>query len=112
MNALIPHLTNSAVPASLNMVLAFIASVHKAVLALVVQFYQHTHCAPFAPSKRAKLPVLVPGQSQKGITTIHQVTGQQRVRVNDGWQCVDNWPSMEMNYKKHLEKGHRKTSEF
>lgn len=34
-----PHLTDSAVPAGLNMVLAFIASVHKAVLALVVQFY-------------------------------------------------------------------------
>lgn len=90
-------------PASLNMVLALIASVHKAVLALVVQFYQHAHCAPFASSQRAELPVLVSSQSQKGIPAIHEITCQQRVRVHDGWQSVNDRPSMKVNNKKYLE---------
>lgn len=84
------------------MVLALIAGVHKAVLSLVVQFYQHTHRAPLAPSQRAELPVLVSSQSQKGITAIHQVTGQQRVGVHDGWEGLNNWPSMKVNNEKHL----------
>lgn len=53
------------------MVFALIASVHKAVLALVVQLNQHTHSAPLAPSEGAKLPMFVPSQSQEGITAIH-----------------------------------------
>lgn len=101
-SATIPYLADSAVPASLYVVLALVAGVHKAVLALVVQLYQHTHCAPFASSQGAELPVLVPGQSQKGITAIHQVTGQQRVGVHDGWQGVNDWPGMEVDDKKHL----------
>lgn len=70
-SATISYLADSAVPAGLHVVLALIASVHKAVLALVMQLHQHAHCAPFASSQRAELPVLVPGQSQKGITAIH-----------------------------------------
>lgn len=82
--------------------LALITGVHKAVLALVVQLYQHAHRAPFAPSQRTELPVLVPGQSQKGITAIHEVTAQQRVGVYDGRQGVDDWPGVKMDDKKHL----------
>lgn len=84
------------------MVFALIASVHKSVLALVVQLYQHAHCAPFTSSQRAELPVLVPGQSQKGITAIHQVTCQHRVGVHDGWQGVYDWPGMKVDNKKYL----------
>lgn len=52
-------LTNSAVESCLNMVLAFIAGVNEAILALIVQFYQHTHGAPFGPPQRAEFKVLV-----------------------------------------------------
>lgn len=45
----IPYLTYSAVEASLNMVFAFITGIDKSILALVVQFYQHTHRTPFGP---------------------------------------------------------------
>lgn len=98
----ITHLTDRAVPASLDVMLALVTGVHKAVLALVVQLYQHAHCAPFTPSQRAELPVLVPGQSQKGITAIHEVTAQHRVRVYDGWQGVDDRPGVKVDDKKHL----------
>ena len=46
--------------------------------------------------------MLVPGQSEKGITTVHQVTGQQGVGVHDGWQGVNDWAGMEVDDKKHL----------
>lgn len=49
--------------------------------------------------------MLVPGQGQKRITSIHQVTSQQRVRVHDGWQGVNDWPSMEVDNKKYLVAG-------
>lgn len=100
------YLANSAVPASFHVMLALIASVNKAVLALVVQLHQHAHCAPLASPQRAELPVLVPGQRQKGITAIHEVTSEQRVGVHNGRQGVDDWPSMEVDDKKHL--GHTK----
>lgn len=96
-------------PSSLHVMLALIARVHKAVLALVVQFHQHAHCAPFASSQRAELPVLVPGQSQKGIPAIHEITRQQRVRVHDGWKRVNDRPSMEVDNKKYLEPKEKKT---
>lgn len=70
-SAAISYLTNCAVPASLNMVLALIAGVNEAVLALVVQLYQHAHGAPLAPSQRAELPVFVPGQRQKSVAAVH-----------------------------------------
>lgn len=101
-SATVSYLADGAVPARLHVVLALVARVHKAVLALVVQLHQHAHGAPFASSQRAELPVLVPGQCQKGVTAVHQVTRQQRVRVHDGWKGVDDWPSMEVDYKKYL----------
>lgn len=47
--------------------------------------------------------MLVPGQSQKGIPAIHEITGQQRVGVHDGRQRVNDWPGMEVDNKKYLE---------
>lgn len=101
-SATISYLTDCAVPACLHMVLALIASVDKAVLALVVQLYQHAHGAPFTSPQRAELPVLVPSQSKQGITTIHQVTGQHRIWVHNGWQGINKGPGMEVDNKKHL----------
>lgn len=85
------------------MVLALIASVDKAVLSLVVQLHQHAHGAPLAPPKGAELPVFVSGQSQEGITPIHQVTREQGVRINDGWQGVGHWSRVEVDHKEHLQ---------
>lgn len=45
------YLANSAVPASLHVMFALIAGIHKAVLALIVKLHQHAHCAPLASSK-------------------------------------------------------------
>lgn len=78
------YLTDCAVETRLHMMFALIAGVHKAILALVVQFHQHTHRAPLGSSQRAELKVLVPSQRQKGITPIHQVARHQGVWIYDG----------------------------
>lgn len=67
----ISYLTNSAVEACLDMVLAFIAGVDESVLTLIVQFHQHTHGAPFGPPQRAEFKVLVTRKRQKSISPIH-----------------------------------------
>lgn len=90
-------------PACLHVVLALVASVDEAVLSLVVQLNQHAHGAPLAPPERAEFPVLVPGQSQEGVTAVHQVTGEQGVRVNDGRQGVDHGSRVEVDHKEHLQ---------
>lgn len=96
------HLAHGAVPACLHMVLALVASVDKAVLSLVVQLDQHAHGAPLAPPERAELPVFVPGQSQESVATIHQVTREHGVRVNDGRQGVGHGTGVEVDHKEHL----------
>lgn len=83
--------------------LALVARVDEAVLALVVQLHQHAHGAPLTSPQRTELPVLVSGQRQKGITPIHEVTGQQRVRVHYGWEGVDDRPRVEVDNKEDLE---------
>lgn len=85
------------------MMFTLIACVNKAVLALVVQFHQHTHGAPHGPPEGAELQVLIPGQSQKGITAIHQITGHQRVGVSDGGQGVGRGASNETDDEEDLE---------
>lgn len=97
------YLAHSTVPACLHMVFALVASVDKAVLSLVVQLNQHAHGAPFAPPEGAEFPVLVPGKSQESITAVHQVTGEQGVRVNDGRQGVDHGSRVEVDHKEHLQ---------
>lgn len=82
------HLADSAVEAGLHVVFTLIAGIDEAVLALVVQLHQHTHGAPLGPPERAELQVLVPGQSQEGVASVHQVAGHQGVRVSDGGQGV------------------------
>lgn len=84
------------------MVLTLIAGVNKAILSLVVQLNQHAHGAPLTPPERAELPVFVPCQSQEGIPAIHQVTGDQGVRVTDGWEGVSHGPRMKVDYEEHL----------
>lgn len=84
------------------MVFTLIAGVDEAVLALVVQLHQHTHGAPLGPPERAELQVLVPGQSQEGITAVHQVTGHHGVRVSDGGQRVGSGASNEADDKEDL----------
>lgn len=67
--------------ASLHMVFALITSVDKAVLALVMQLHQHAHGTPHGPPQRAELQVFVPGQCQKSITAVHEVTCHQGIWV-------------------------------
>lgn len=88
--------------ACLHVVLALVTSIDKTILSLVVQFNEHAHGAPLAPPEGAELPVLVPCQSQEGITAIHQVTGEQWVGVHDGRQSVDHGPRMKVNHEEHL----------
>lgn len=47
--------------------------------------------------------MFVPGESQEGITTIHQVTREQRVGVNNGWQSIGHGSRVEVDYKEHLQ---------
>ena len=96
------HLTDSTMEAGLHMVFTLIAGVNKAVLALIVKLHQHTHGAPHGPPERAELQVLVPGQGQKGITAVHQITGHQGIRVRDGGQRVGSGPSNEADNKENL----------
>lgn len=78
-------LTDGAVKACLYVMFALVAGVDKAILALVVQFHQHTHRAPLGSSQRAELQVLVTSQCQKGIPPIHQIACHQRVWFYNGW---------------------------
>lgn len=84
------------------MVLALITGVNKTILSLVVQLDQHAHCAPLAPPQGAELPVFVPRQSQEGITTVHQVTGDQWVGVSNRRQSVGHGSRMKVDHKEHL----------
>lgn len=81
---------------------ALITSVDEAILALVMQFNKHAHSAPLASPKGAELPVFVSGQGQEGVSSVHQVTGQQGVRVNQGRQSVDHRSRVKVDHKEHL----------
>ena len=106
------HLADSAVEAGLHVVFTLIAGVDKAVLALVVQLHQHTHSAPQGPAEWAELQVLVPGQSQEGVASVHQVTGHQGVRVSNGRQWVKSRASNETDDKEDLGKRVMRISKF
>lgn len=103
MKATFHYLTHSAVPPCLHVMFALVARIHEAVLALIVQLNEHAHGAPLAPSERAKLPVFVPGESQEGVTAVHQVTGEQRVGINNGWQSIGHGSRVEVDDKEHLQ---------
>lgn len=98
------YLAHGAVPAGLHVMLALIASVDEAVLALGVQLHQHAQCGPLGPPQGGELPVLVPGEGEEGITPIHEVTAEQGVGVNNGGQCIDDRPCMEVDHKEDLQK--------
>lgn len=68
----------------LHVVLAVVARVDELVLALVVQLVQHAQCTELRPPKRRELEVLVAGQREECIATVHQVTVDERIRVLDG----------------------------
>lgn len=97
------YLAHGAVPACLHVVLALVAGVDKAVLALGVQLHQHAQCRPLGPTQGRELPVLVSGEGEEGVTPIHEVTAEQGVRVNDGGQCVDDGPSVQVDDKEDLQ---------
>lgn len=88
----------------LHVVLAFIAGVHKTVLALVVELHQHAHGAPHGPPEGAELQMFVPGQRQEGISAIHEVTRHQGVRVHDRGQGVCHRACDQPYHKEHLER--------
>jgi hypothetical protein len=46
--------------------------------------------------------VLVPCKSEECIPTIHQIAGDERVRINDGRQGVGSRASNEADHKEHL----------
>lgn len=83
--------------------LALVARVHEAVLALIVQLHQHAHGAPLAPPEGAELPMLVPCERQEGVAAVHQITGEQRVRVNDGRQGVGHGSRVQVDDEEHLQ---------
>jgi hypothetical protein len=65
------------------MSLAVITSVDEPILTLIVEFVQHGHRRELGPPEGRELVVLVSGQSQKGITPIHQITCLHGVWVLD-----------------------------
>lgn len=88
--------------ARLHMVFTLVAGVDETVLALVVQLHQHTHGAPLGPPERAELQVFVSGQSQKGVSPVHQVTSHQGVGISDGGQRVGGGAGDETDDKENL----------
>lgn len=96
------HLTDSTVETSLHMVLAFVTSVDKAVLTLVMQLHQHAHGAPLRPPQRAELQVFVPGYCQESITAIHEVTCHKAIRVDNRGQGICHGACNQSDHKEHL----------
>lgn len=96
------YLTHSAMPACLHVVLALIAGVDKAILTLCMQLHQHAHGRPLGSSERGEFQVLIPRKGEKRISTIHQVTGDERVRIDNGRQGVGSWTSDEADYEEDL----------
>lgn len=47
--------------------------------------------------------MLVPGEGEEGITSVHEVAAEQGVRVNNRGQCVDDRPGMEVDHKEDLQ---------
>lgn len=96
------HLTHSAMPACLHMVLALVAGVDKSILTLCMQLHQHAHGRPLGSSEGREFQVLIPCKGEECISTIHQVTGDERVRINNGRQGVGSRTSDEADYKEDL----------
>jgi hypothetical protein len=48
--------------------------------------------------------VLVPCKGEKCISTVHQVTGDERVRINNGRQGIGSRTSDEADHKENLPK--------
>lgn len=101
-NAEVIIFTDCAMPPCFHVMFTLIACINKAILPLGVQLHKHAQGGPLGAPQRRKLPVLVPRQREEGIPTIHQVTTEQWVGVHDGGQGVDDWPSVQVNYKEDL----------
>lgn len=96
------YLTDSAVPACLHVVLALVAGIDKAVLALRVQLHKHAHGRPLSTSQWRELQVFVPCKGEECIPPIHQVTGDERVWINNRRQGVGSRAGNEADHKEDL----------
>lgn len=75
--------------ARLNVVLAVVARVDELVLTLIVQLVQHTQCAELGSTHRREFKVLLARHCQEGVSSVHEITCHERIRVLDGLQiCI------------------------
>lgn len=64
--------------------LAVVAGVNKLVLTLVMQLIQHGQSGELCAPQRRELKVLVAGEREEGIASIHQIACEQRIGILDG----------------------------
>ena len=89
-----------------------VASVDKIVLALVVQFKQHGHRRVLCAAQRRELVVFLARHHEECVTTVHQIVGDERVRVFDGRQPGRNFlQRSKPHYEKHLTAGNTENIE-
>lgn len=81
-DAEIKVITGAAVVSRVNeLSLAVIARVEESVVAAVVQLVEHCQTGELGPSQARKFVVLITGKGEEGITTVHEITINQRIRV-------------------------------
>ena len=81
------YVTNAAVIPCFDIRLAVVARVNKPVPALVMEFVEKTHGRKLGTSERRELVVLVARESEKGVSSVHQITVDLRVGID--YRSVD-----------------------
>ena len=102
------HVTNAAVIPCFDIRLAVVASVNKPVPALVMELVEKTHGRKLGTSERRELVVLVARQSEKGVSSVHQITVDLRVGID--YRSVDV-VGLKSNDEKSLRNENNKLSE-
>lgn len=95
------NLALAAVIPGLHWLLAYVARVEEPIRALRVQRHQHGQGGVLGAPQRGELPVLLPSQGQEGVPALHQIAGEERVRVTR----VVSWDQagiVQLDHKEHL----------
>lgn len=80
---LVTYLTHSTMISGLHMMLALVTGIDKPILTLVVKLTQHAEGRELGPTQGGELIMPLPGHGEEGITSVHQVTGDQWVWIVD-----------------------------
>ncbi|KAH9400668.1 hypothetical protein TYRP_002239 [Tyrophagus putrescentiae] len=102
-DAEIKVITGGAVVARVDQLpLAVIARVEEAVVAAVVQLVEHRQAGELGPPQAREFVMLITGKGEEGITTVHEITINQGIRVADRRQTGGGLTRVKAHHEEHL----------